>query len=99
MKVTLSSTTFTIEGEAVYMMKDIRDAKKVLPSILSHQSQKFLGEEKRLGKRVLETDSPGLKFLPFYIIADGKVGREKFGDNRGEVLRTGWGHHLCIGES
>lgn len=72
------------------MMKDIRDTGKVLPLILSHQSQKFLGEEKRLVQRALETDSPGLEFLPFHLIADGKVGRKKFGDNGDEVLRTDW---------
>lgn len=81
------------------MKKDIRDTRKVLPSILSHQSQKFLGEEKRLVKRALETDSPGLEFLPFHLIADGKVERKMFGDNEGEVLRNEWGHHVCIGAS
>lgn len=79
------------------MKKDIRDTGKVLPSILSHQSQKFRGEEKRLVKRALETDSPGLEFLPFHLIADGKVERKMFGDNEGEVLRNEWGRHVCIG--
>ena len=59
------------------MMSDMRNSRKILPSVSSHQNQKFLGKEQRLVKRVLETDSPGLEFLLFHLIADGNVGRKR----------------------
>lgn len=54
------------------MMRGLRDTRKVLPSMSGHQNQRFLGREQRLVKRALETDSPGLEFLLFHSIADGK---------------------------
>lgn len=89
------------------MTIDVRDTRKVLPSISSHQTQKFLGEEQRLVRRALETDSPGLEFLLSHLIADGKVGRTRLqitelrccglGGEAPYAIQEGLGHiYMCI---
>ena len=77
------------------MMSSMRNSRKILPSMLSHQNQKFLGKEQRLVKRVLETDIPGIEFLLFHLIADGKVVRKRLEVNRAKVLRSGKGGTMC----
>lgn len=58
------------------MMSDVRDARSFIKS--KSLKQKFPAKDQRLVKRALERNGPGLEFLPFYLIDDGKMGRKNW---------------------